>query len=268
MHFLRGTTGTQLGLTQLDGFVLMETQLQPSTPIAMHTHENATIVLILSGEYRESFHGSTAPHSPLTVIAKPAGEKHANQIGTKGARCLVMELTDEKVRELDRVVRPCEAPQIQINGPAARTGLRIVRELRQPDTLTPLALECAALQLVVDLSRQPRRTYGNEPKWMNVVLELLRSSSGEGLRLSTLASAVGVHPAHLTRAFRRTQGCSIGKYARRLQVERVVAILTRTTSPLSDVAIAAGFYDQSHMARVVRNETGMTASQIRAAARG
>jgi hypothetical protein len=80
MHFLRGTTGTQQGLTQVNGFVLMETQLQPSSRIAMHTHEHATIVLVLSGEYRESFHGSSTHHPPLTVITKPAGEKHANHI--------------------------------------------------------------------------------------------------------------------------------------------------------------------------------------------
>src|ERR1700754_4256725 len=162
MHFARGTTGTHEGLVQVDGFVIMETALEPLAQVPAHTHENATIVLMLSGEYRESFRGASEPHGPLTVIAKPSGEKHANDVGPRGARCLVVELTDERVRELDGIARPCAAPHVQVNGPASRTGLRIVRELREPDALTPLALEGAALQLLVELSRQQPRAYGHE----------------------------------------------------------------------------------------------------------
>ena len=268
MHFLSGTTGTQQRLTQVDGFVMMETRLQPSSHVPMHSHETATIVLILSGQYRETFRGDTTPHAPLTVIAKPSGEKHSNDIGPNGANCLVVELTDEKIQKMNGIAQSCEAPHVQANGPASRTGLRIVQELRQPDALTPLALEGAALQLLVELARHPPRFYGDEPIWMKKVLELLHDSSPGELRLSSLASAVGVHPVHVARTFRRNQGCSIGTYARRLQMEQVMAMLTQTQTPLSNVAVAAGFYDQSHMSRAIRRETGMSASQIRAAATG
>lgn len=268
MHFLNGTTGTQLGLTQAGGFVMMETQLQPFSQVPMHTHENATIVLILSGQYRESFRGSSAPHAPLTVIVKPSGEKHANDIGQQGARCLVIELTDQKIQEMNGVAQPCQVPLVQANGPASRIGLRIVQELREPDALTPLALEGAALGLVVGLCRRPPRVYGGEPSWMRRVLELLHDSVPERLGLSSLASTIGVHPVHLARTFRRAQGCSIGQYARRLQLERAMQMLTQTNLPLSDVAVAAGFYDQSHMSRSIKRETGMNASQVRVAMAG
>jgi len=268
MHFDRGSTGTHEGLVQIDGFVIMETALEPSVRVPAHTHENATIVLMLAGDYRESFRGTSQAHGPLTVIAKPAGEKHANDVGPNGARCLVIELTNEKIREMDDVARPCAAPHIQVNSPASRTGLRIVRELRQPDALTPLALEGAALQLLVELSRHPPRTYGGEPCWMKRALELLHETPPGALRLSSPASAIGVHHIHLARTFRRAQGCSVGEYARRLQVERAMEMLTRSPAPLSEVAVAAGFYDQSHMARAIRRETGMSARQIRAVASG
>lgn len=268
MHFARGTTGTHEGLVQVDGFVIMETALQPCAQVPVHTHENATIVLLLSGQYRESFRGASDSHAPLTVIAKPSGEKHANDVGPKGARCLVVELTDEKIREMEGIARPCAAPRVQVNSPASRTGLRIVRELRQPDALTPVALEGAALQLLVELSRHSPPSYRGEPTWMKRVLELLHGTSPGELRLSSLAAAIGVHPVHLARTFRRAQGCSIGEYARRLQMERAMDMLVRTRTPLSEVAVAAGFYDQSHMARAIRRETGMSARQIRAVANG
>lgn len=268
MHFLRGTTGTQQRLTELEGFVLMETRLEPSSHIPMHTHENATVVLILAGEYREDFRGDCSPLAPLTVVAKPSGEKHANDVGEKGAHCLVVELTDSKLRELAGIAPVCEAPRVQAGGPAARTGLRIVRELRESDPLTPLALESAALQLVVDLSRQAPRTFASEPKWMSALVERLHGTPARELRLSTLASVVGVHPVHLARTFRRIHGCSIGEFARRLRIETATRMLTQTRTPLSEVALAAGFYDQSHMARTFRRETGMSASRIRAVAQG
>jgi quercetin dioxygenase-like cupin family protein len=130
MHYARGTTGTQQGLTETAGFVLMETVLAPSIQVPMHTHENATIVLIVSGDYRESFRGSAIVHAPMTVIAKPAGERHANDIGARGARCLVVELTDAKRRALAAAARPCEAPHVSRGGAASRTALQILRELR------------------------------------------------------------------------------------------------------------------------------------------
>ena len=268
MHFVSGTTGSELGLTLAGGFVLMETTLLPHSQVPMHTHQNATIVQVLSGQYREKFRGVSAPHAPLSVIAKPSGEKHANDIGPKGARCLVIELTEEKMSELEDVARPCELPVVHRNGAATRTGLRIVRELRNPDALTPLALEGAALQLVVELSRYRRRTYAGEPKWMKLVLELLHEAPPGSLGLSALASTARVHPVHLARTFRRAQGCSIGEYARRLQMDRVMQMLTQTKVPLTDVALSAGFYDQSHMSRALKRETGMTASQVRAATMG
>ena len=268
MHFLKGTTGSELGLTEAGGFVMMETQLEPSSQVPMHTHKNATIVLILSGQYRETFRGSSAPHPPMTIIAKPSGEKHSNEIGQDGAHCLVIELTDEKIREMNGHVQACHSPLAQRHGPASAIGLRIVQELREPDSLTPLALEGAALQLLVELSRNPPEIYGVEPSWMKMVVDLLQTSAPGEISLSTLASTVGVHPVHLARTFRRTHGCSIGQYARKMQLDLVMRMLTRTDEPLSDVAIAAGFYDQSHMSRIVKRASGMNASQIRAAARG
>lgn len=267
MHYSRGTTGTQQRLTETAGFIMLETALRPSTQVPMHTHENATIVLIMSGDYRETFRGRTIIHPPMTVIAKPAGERHANDIGAKGASCLVLELTNAKVSELDSICRPCEAPAVRRGGSASLTALKILRELRRPDALTPLALESAAMQMVVDLSRQPPADYTNEPRWVKQVIEMIHSEPPAGLRLARLADVIGVHPIHLARTFRRHYGRSIGRYVRSLQVERALAMITDTSTPLSEIALVTGFYDQSHMARVIREETGVTATQARAAAR-
>jgi AraC family transcriptional regulator len=230
----------------------------------MHSHENATIVLVLGGDYRETCQGGETAHPPMTVIAKPAGQRHANNIGRKGAHCLVIELTAAKISELGPVCRPCEFPQARRGGAASSSALRIVHELRRSDPLTPLALESAVLQLAVDLSRYTLSNYSHEPRWRNEVIDLIHSEPPRALRLSRLAATIGVHPIHLARTFRRHYGSSIGCYVRLLRIHRAIAMLTKTSMPLSDISLASGFYDQSHMARAIKRETGKTSAQLRA----
>jgi AraC family transcriptional regulator len=80
-----------------------------------------------------------------------------------------------------------------------------------------------------------------------------------------LASAVGVHPVHLARSFREAHGASVGEYLRRLRVEFAQREVLRTDAPLSEIALSAGFCDQSHFGRTFKRHTGVTPAQARAA---
>ena len=81
--------------------------------------------------------------------------------------------------------------------------------------------------------------------------------------LAELAAGVGVHPVTLARAFRRTFGCTIGEYLRRLRIERAAEQLATGTQPLAEIALAAGFADQSHFSNVFRRRVGMSPSAYR-----
>jgi AraC family transcriptional regulator len=77
------------------------------------------------------------------------------------------------------------------------------------------------------------------------------------------ALAVGVHPVHLARVFRRHLGCSVAGYVRRLRLERAATLLSLERSPISAVAHSCGFADQSHLTRALRRETGLTPATFR-----
>ena len=81
-------------------------------------------------------------------------------------------------------------------------------------------------------------------------------------------AGVGVHPVTLARAFRRTFGCTIGEYLRRLRIERAAEQLATGTQPLAEIALAAGFADQSHFSNVFRRRVGMSPSAYRREVRG
>jgi AraC family transcriptional regulator len=99
---------------------------------------------------------------------------------------------------------------------------------------------------------------------MKRTLELLHGDPPCDLNLSRLAAAVGVHPVHLARTFRRTHGITVGGYARRVRTARAIALLGTSQSTLGEIAAEAGFCDQSHMARLVKRETGRTPGELRA----
>jgi AraC family transcriptional regulator len=72
-----------------------------------------------------------------------------------------------------------------------------------------------------------------------------------------------VHPITLARGFRAVYGCSVGTYLRRLRVELAGRWLVETDLPLAEIALAAGFCDQSHFSNLFRRTVGVTPSHYR-----
>ena len=94
----------------------------------------------------------------------------------------------------------------------------------------------------------------------------LRESS-ELPTLRELAAAAGVHPAHLTRVFRRAHGCSVGDWYRARRIERAAQELLLGESSLADVALRHGFCDQSHFNRVFGRLVGTSPGRYRSRTR-
>ncbi len=85
--------------------------------------------------------------------------------------------------------------------------------------------------------------------------------------LTELAAAVGRHPTHVARAFRREHGVTVAEYSRSLRLEWARAQLAVDDMPLSRIAIDAGFADQSHFTRAFRRHHGITPGRYRELAR-
>jgi AraC family transcriptional regulator len=47
------------------------------------------------------------------------------------------------------------------------------------------------------------------------------------------------------------------------RVERAVSLLLNTSTPIADIALDCGFYDQSHLNRYTKRLLGVTPGQIR-----
>jgi AraC family transcriptional regulator len=67
------------------------------------------------------------------------------------------------------------------------------------------------------------------------------------------------------RAFRQHVGVTVGEYARARLVARAGEDLKRGETPLSDIALAYGFADQSHFSRTFKRFMNMTPDAYRKA---
>lgn len=103
---------------------------------------------------------------------------------------------------------------------------------------------------------------------LDSTLEVVHDCFNQRLSLGDIAESVGVHPAHLARAFRKRYGCSVGNYVRRLRVNFAADELRSGDHSLSQVALKAGFYDQAHFNRCFKRKFGIPPGVYRATYRG
>ncbi len=105
------------------------------------------------------------------------------------------------------------------------------------------------------------------PRWLGQARALLHDRYRENLRLADVADAIGVHPAHLARAFRLRYGTPLGTYARGLRLTWAAGRLADSDDAIAQIALEAGFFDQSHFTRTFKRHFGLTPLAYRRAAR-
>jgi AraC-like DNA-binding protein/PAS domain-containing protein len=104
---------------------------------------------------------------------------------------------------------------------------------------------------------------GLSPTLKNRICDFIEEHLGEKISLGALSSMAGLSPNHFARAFQQSVGMPPHRYLLRQRVQHVEQMLRETQLPLSQIALAAGFSDQSHLARHFRRLTGMPPSLAR-----
>lgn len=82
------------------------------------------------------------------------------------------------------------------------------------------------------------------------------------LSLAKLAGVLAISASHLKATFKRSTGLAVHEYIVLRRVARARQLLAAGDLPASQVALAAGFSHQSHMARWMRRLLGRTPSML------
>ncbi len=101
------------------------------------------------------------------------------------------------------------------------------------------------------------------PRWLRRATTMIREEFGSPLTVQGIAREVGVHPVHLSRVFRRVHHRSIGDYLRHVRVQFACDRLCESDVQLADLALSAGFCDQSQLTHSFKKVVGTTPGRYR-----
>lgn len=101
------------------------------------------------------------------------------------------------------------------------------------------------------------RSEGLDKRRLKQVLSFIEDQLAENLSLEQMAAVAGVSASHLNKLFRISMGVPVYHYLIQRRVERAKALLMQDGLSMAEIALAAGFSHQSHMARHMRRVLGV-----------
>ena len=182
-------------------------------------------------------------------------------------------LLDEVAEQLGKAaVKVSLIPLFQLRDPRIEAiGWAVKADLEAETPSDPLyidlltnALAVRLVELVTDRrmrSESPRQS-GMSTRQMRVLVDFIESNLDQKLHLVDLASVAGISATRLKTLFRNSTGIPVHQYVIRRRVEYARALMSTTRMPASEIAAAAGFAHQSHMATTMRRILGQTPREI------
>lgn len=254
----------RLRTAEINGITLVEGIHPAGSTLPWHSHDGASICLVLRGAFAEYSHGDRMECTPFSLKLTPAGDPHWNRFDHGDVRGLMIEIDPARCTSASRFGAALAERRHFGAGPEVALARRVHAELCTMDSAAPLAIEGLLLELVARFARVPARgSTASPPLWARRAHELLHSELASGLALADIAAQVGVHPATLARGFRRAYGTSLGAMQRRLRLELAARLLATTELPVAEIAQRTGFFDQSHLTNSFRRHLGAPPSRYR-----
>jgi AraC family transcriptional regulator len=242
------------------------TDLRHAIPrkLPMHSHELPFFALLLEGYYGERYGRQEIQFGPFTIMFRPAGIPHQDEIGPRGLRFFEIELRpswQKRVAECSAALDT--ARDDTAGGPLLWLGMKLFREIESSAAPDDLTVESLLAEILSVAARTPRPESRHTPPWLSRVVDKLKTEHARSLTLAELACEAGVHPVHLSRVFRRCVGEGISDYVHRLRIRAACEQMLAPEASLADLSFNNGFADQSHFTRSFRKITGMTPAALR-----
>jgi AraC-like DNA-binding protein len=155
-------------------------------------------------------------------------------------------------------------------------GLSLLPALRTPDHVSRLFTDHVTLALAAHCAQTyggmrtvSRPLKGGLAPWQEKrSKEMLTGDLTGATPLHEIAGACGLSVSHFSRAFHKSTGLAPHAWLLQVRVESAKAMLRSGDAPLSTIARACGFADQSHFARVFTSRVGLSPGAWRKAVLG
>jgi AraC-like DNA-binding protein len=228
------------------------------------------IPMQMEWKYRNALHRT----EPVTVLLMEPGEVHAEvqKLDDREAfRALFIapDVFEEAAREVG--VREVHFDCAKVHEPEVfRDCLRLHASLESDSTALERQTRFSNLvdRLLEDFCERPLRAAepSGEPAAVRRARELLQERWADNVQLDELVTVARVGRFHLIRAFHAAMGLPPHAYQIRIRVTRAMTLI-RLGMPLVEVALHAGFADQSHLTRHFTRVVGLSPGRYRQSVR-
>jgi AraC family transcriptional regulator len=238
----------------------------PHAKLPRHVHGEAKILCVLAGGFVEVQGRHRFECSRGMMLLRGPGEPHSNDCGPRGADCLAITLSGERLSS-DRLLASVFAEPRMYRRAPAHAAMRIDVELSRGDPAAALTVEGLALELLAAAIRGKNPKTRAIPKSVRDAHAAFEAEFTTPIRVADVAALVGVHPVYLARAFRAYFGYSPSELVRLRRLEHAARALRETTRSVSQIALDSGFASPSHFSTGFARHMGLTPSAYRTAAR-
>lgn len=223
-----------------------------------HTHDQWTILLVDTGGVEYALDGDDHLAAPRSLTVLPPHVPHDGRAARVEGfdkrvvyvddRWLAGELVPHAVRDPLVTDETTRRDVGRLHAALGRSGDELEAEAR---------VALVSERITAALRRAEPVQERHAPRVARLVRERLDADLLEQPTLAGLADELGVHPTHVVRAFTREHGLPPHRYLTGRRVDRARRLLLEGM-PASEVAAAAGFYDQAHLSRHFRRLLGVT----------
>ncbi len=230
--------------------------------IAPHRHARPSLTIVLGGDYEESIGGRAGMQQAGSALICPEELSHEQHFGVRGARKVIVHPAGGLLDYLNSTMALRTAPAAR-SAAIRALAARIDAERRTDDGFSRGAIEGLVWQVSAEMGRGLAGACVPTSTIVRRACALIDGAEGETLSIAQLCHDLDCHPATLTRAFRREQGCTPADYQRRMRVEKAARLLRTTRMPIAEIAANCGFCDQAHLARSFRAALACAPSEYR-----
>jgi AraC family transcriptional regulator len=241
-----------------------EVRYQPKTVLPNHAHEKPYFCAILKGSYAGKYGSKFQEGHAAETVFRPAGETHAVRFHDTEARLLIIELPRRLMQRAAEYCRGLDVSSNFASGKLTWLAKRVWAENQLGDSCSQLAVEGLLLEMLAEVSRQGAPRVERIAPWLLRIKKQIEETSVEGLSVESLAKTADVHPVYLITAFKRAFRSTPGEFQRQVRIRRAEELMLKTPEmPLSEIALATGFFDQSHFCRAFKQIACVTPSKFR-----
>jgi AraC family transcriptional regulator len=264
--------------------VLVERKPHTAQPRFGHYLKRHTVALHLEGANTQTevrHDGGRAMTAGCTlgqVMFIPAGHgvEGWSDYPTKVRHVFVLfdsELIETELQEEGGIASVDLSFQLDLKDGVIAARMRALQvELEAPGILRRLYVESLSCEIATYLVRRhaPRAAAplrgGLAPRGLREVKEYISENLSKEITLGDLATIAGVSKAHFCRAFQKSVGVASHRYIVSQRVEVAKRMLVESDLPIAEIALAAGFADQSHFTKHFRYLVGTTPWRFRSQA--